>query len=211
MRPGSARLPELALRMLVAAALVIGAGRVLQVSLIRPLLPVFGATVVLLAPQFTVQSLEVIPAQAPVVRLRANLLEPVEYAGHTVYPIGWMSRAGQGGYQVELSLTGLLQYPALIVLIVLAWPAPWITFLIRLPLGLALAAGALLSEAPVTLVAELWGIVRDQADPGAPCYWMIASRFLMGGGGLLIAGLLACAAILLAQRLRQAPPVAAFA
>jgi hypothetical protein len=40
---------------------------------------------------------------------------------------------------------------------------------------------------------------------------MIASRFLMGGGGLLIAGLLGATAVILAQRLRRAPSAAAFA
>jgi hypothetical protein len=191
--------------------LLIAAGRLVQSVLIRPLLPVFGATVVLLAPEFTIQSVDLVPDRPPVVRLRANLLEPVEFAGHTVLPFGWLGTGPQGGYQVALSLTGLLQYPTLVLLIVLAWPADARMFAIRLLLGVPMAAAVLLTEAPVTIVAELWAVVRDQADPAAICYWMIASRFLMGGGGLLIAGLLGAAAVFLAQRLRQAPSAAAFA
>ncbi len=211
MRRGSPGLPELLLRVLAAGALLIGAGRLLQSALIRPLLPAFGATVVLLAPEFTLQSLELVPDRPAVVRLRANLLEPVDFAGHTVFPFGWPGTVPQGGYQVALSLTGLLQYPTMVLLLVLAWPADARTFAIRLLLGMPLAAAVLLTEAPLTLVAELWGMVRDQADPAATCYWMIASRFLMGGGGLLVAAFLGAAAIILAQRLRRAPPATAFA
>lgn len=208
MRRALPGLPELLLRVLVAGVLLIGVGRSLQSALIRPLLPAYAATVVLLAPDFTIQSLNLVAQRPAVLRLRANLLEPVEFAGHTVFPFGWLGTVPPGGYQVALSLTGLLQYPTLVLLIVLAWPADTRTFLIRLALGVAMAAAVLLTEAPVTMVAELWGAVRDQADPAAPCYWMIASRFLMGGGGLLIAGLLGAAAVMLARRLRQAPWVA---
>ena len=211
MRRGSPGVPELLLRLIVAGTLLIGAGRALQSTLIQPLLPMFGATVVLLAPEFTIQSLDLPPERPAVVRLRANLLQPVEFAGHTVFPFGWLGTVRQGGYQVALSLTGLLQYPTVVLLIVLAWPADLRTFLKRLLFGVPMAAALLLTEAPVTMVAELWGVVRDQADPAATCYWMVASRLLMGGGGLLLAGLLGAAAVILAQRLRQAPSVAAFA
>jgi hypothetical protein len=211
MRRGSPGLAKLLLRVLVAGALLIGAGRALQSVLVQPLLPAFGATVVLLAPEFTIQSLDLVPNRPAVVRLRANLLDPVEFAGKTVLPFGWLGTGPQGGYQVALSLTGLLQYPTVVLLIVLVWPADARTFAIRLLLGASMAAAVLLTEAPVTMVAELWSAVRDQADPAATCYWMIASRFLMGGGGLLIAGLLGATAVILAQRLRRAPSAAAFA
>jgi hypothetical protein len=211
MRRGSPGLAKLLLRVLVAGALLIGAGRALQSVLVQPLLPAFGATVVLLAPEFTIQSLDLVPNRPAVVRLRANLLDPVEFAGKTVLPFGWLGTGPQGGYQVALSLTGLLQYPTVVLLIVLVWPADARTFAIRLLLGASMAAAVLLTEAPVTMVAELWSAVRDQADPAAACYWMIASRFLMGGGGLLIAGLLGATAVILAQRLRRAPSAAAFA
>jgi hypothetical protein len=210
MRRGLPRLPELLVRLLVAGVLLIGAGRLLQSTLIRPLLPAFSATVVLLAPEFTMQSLDLVSDRPPVVRLRANLLEPVEFAGHTVYPFGWLG-SRPGGYQVSLSLTGLLQYPTVVLLIVLAWPASVRTLGIRILVGVPMAAAVLLTEAPVTMVAELWGVVRDQADPAATCYWMVASRFLMGGGGLLIAGILGAAAVILAQRMRHTTASPAFA
>jgi hypothetical protein len=201
MRRGQPRLSELTLRLLGAGVLLVIAAHGLQFTLIRPLLPVFGATVEVLAPQFTLQSLDLIQGQSPIVRLRANLLEPVEYAGHTVFPFGWLGRVPQGGYQVSQSLTGLLQYPTLALLIVLAWPASGLMVLLtRLAIGLSMAAVVLLCEAPMTMVAELWSLVRNQADPTATSYWMIWSRFLMGGGGLLIAGILGATAVIAAQR-----------
>src|SRR5580698_7047869 len=117
------RLPELAVRLMGVGVLLVIAAHWLQFVLVRPMLPVFGGTVELLAPQFTLESLDLTQAQPPTVRLRANLLEPVNFAGHTVFPLGWLGRLPQGGYQVSLSLTGLLQYPMLVMLIVLAWPA----------------------------------------------------------------------------------------
>jgi hypothetical protein len=201
------RLPELAVRLMGVGVLLVIAAHWLQFVLVRPMLPVFGGTVELLAPQFTLESLDLTQAQPPTVRLRANLLEPVNFAGHTVFPLGWLGRLPQGGYQVSLSLTGLLQYPMLVMLIVLAWPASGLPeLLLRVALGLSMAALVLLCEAPMTMVAELWSLVRDQADPAASCYWMICSRFLMGGGGLLIAGIVGAAAVIIAQRLLRDSP-----
>jgi hypothetical protein len=212
MHRGPPRLTELALRLVVVGVLLVAAARLLQTSLIRPLLPIYGATVTLLAPQFTLQSLDLVDSRPPTLRIRANLLQPVEFAGHTVVPVGWLGAGPQGGYEVSLSMTGLLQYPMLTLLILLAWPAMELKVLgIRLLLGIPMMALLLLTEAPTTIVAELWSVVRDQADPGAICYWMVWSRFLMGGGGLLIAGMLGAAAVVVAQRLRRAPAATDFA
>jgi hypothetical protein len=206
MRSRQPSLLELAIRVIGVGVPLLVAAHLLQFALVRPLLPVFGGMVELLVPQFTLEPVELIPAQSPRVRLRANLLEPVEFAGHTVFPFGWLGRVPEGGYEVALSLTGLLQYPILVLLIVLAWPASTLVVLIlRIALGLPLAALVLLCEAPMTMVAELWSLVRNQADPAATCYWMIWSRFLMGGGGLLIAGILGATAVIVAQRLLAAP------
>jgi hypothetical protein len=207
MRRRQPSLRELAIRLIGVGVLLFIAAHLLQFALIRPLLPVFGGAVELLAPQFTLEPVELIPAQSPTVRLRANLLEPVEFAGRTVFPFGWLGRVPQGGYEVSQSLTGLLQYPLLVMLIVLAWPAATLMILVlRVALGLPMAAFVLLCEAPMTMVAELWSLVRNQADPAATCYWMIWSRFLMGGGGLLIAGILGATAVIVAQRLLRASP-----
>jgi hypothetical protein len=207
MRHGPPRLSELAIRLAVVGVLLVAAARVLQTSLIRPLLPIYSATVTLLAPQFTLQSMDLVESRPPILRIRANLLQPVEFAGRTVVPVGWLGAGPQGGYEVSLSMTGLLQYPLLTLLILLAWPATDLNVLgIRVLLGIPLTALLLLTEAPTTIVAELWSVVRDQADPAATCYWMVWSRFLMGGGGLLIAGMLGAAAVVVAQRLRGLRP-----
>jgi hypothetical protein len=211
MRRGPPRLTELTIRLVVVGVLLVAAARLGQTPLIRPLLPIYGGTVTLLAPQFTLQSLDLVESRAPALRLRANLLEPVEFAGRTVVPVGWLGTGPQGGYQVSLAMTGLLQYPTLMLLILLAWPATDLKELgIRVLLGIPMAALLLLTEAPTTMVAELWSIVRDQADPRATCYWMVWSRFLMGGGGLLIAGMLGAAAVVVAQRQRSIDDPLAF-
>lgn len=212
MRHGPPRRVDLALRLILVAVVVVAAARLLQFQLIRPLVPAFDTLIGLLAPEFTLQSVDLIPGSAPAVRVRANLLEPVQFAGHTVVPVGWLQTGPPGGYQVSLSLTGLLQYPVLVIIILLGWPARDLQILaLRVLVGAPLVAAALMTEAPMTVVAELWSAIRDQADPAAPCFWMIWSRFLMGGGGLMIAGILSAVAILAAQRLRRAPATPAFA
>lgn len=201
MRRASPQPIELIARALLAAALVLGTLHLLQWQLLQRLLPAFDTGVRLLGEKFSVLQVALVGQPAPAVRFVANLAVPVQYAGHMVYPFGWNGGPG-GAYQVLLSLPGLLQYTALLLIIVLAWPATrWREYPLRLLLALPLVALLLLAEAPMTVVAELWSAVRNQADPAAFCGWMVWSRFLMGGGGLLIAGVLGTGTCVLARRL----------
>lgn len=194
------RPPELAARALLACVLVLAVLHAMQEALVAWLLPVLGQMVRLLGEKFTLTDVAVMPAADPVVQFLANLAVPVQYAGHMVYPFGW-NGLPRGGYRVVLQLSGLLQYTALLLVIVLSWPARRrAEYGLRLLLTLPLAALLLLGEAPLTVVAELWSAVRNQADPAAFCGWMVWSRFLMGGGGLLIAGCCGVAAIAVARR-----------
>ncbi|HTY49063.1 MAG TPA: hypothetical protein VMB48_05165 [Steroidobacteraceae bacterium] len=181
---------ELGLRLLLAGALVLGTLHALQRAIIEPLVPVFAAAVRVLDPDFTILSAGVAsdgPVQSVVIR--ANLALPARFAGRTVYPIGWFPGEPEGGIEVKLSLGGLLQYSGLLLIIALAWPARTAAeFALRLLLCLPCLALLLLAEAPFTVLGELWSAIRDYAAPGSFCGWVVWSRFLMGGGGLLIAG-----------------------
>ena len=189
-------LPELLARLLVVSALVIAPLLLWQQDIVQALLGIFSREVRLVAPQFTIDSAEV-TRQPPnaVVRFRANLSVPVEYAGQTINPFGW-NGTPPGGFEVSLSLSGLFDYPAMLLIVALAWPTRTAGELGLRLIFSAVAAGALvMMETPITVVAELCNSMRALYNPQGLCGWMVLSRFLMGGGGFALALLLATAAI----------------
>ncbi|HTY93530.1 MAG TPA: hypothetical protein VMC02_06565 [Steroidobacteraceae bacterium] len=200
------------MRLVIAGVIVLGMLYVAGRTLVGPLVPALAATVHVIDPDFTVLSASVGQHGAmQTVAFRADLAGPLELAGRTLYPLGWNTAQPQGWFQIDLSLGGLLQYSALLLIIVLGWPARKAReFALRLALCLPLAALLVFIAAPSTVIAELWKLLGDQFAPGEVSGWLVWSRFLMGGGGLAIAGILAAGVIVVAQR-RQATHRAGFA
>jgi hypothetical protein len=186
--PGLPSLPSLTLRVTLVCALVLIPLHVWRRPLIEPLLPAYATCIRLLAPEFSINSAEVMASDSSqVVRVRANLSAPLEYAGQTLIPFGW-NGVPQGGFQVILTLGGLLEYSAAFLIVILAWPSGNVReFLVRGALAIPALLVIVLAEAPLTVVAELWNALRDNFNPHGPCGWMVFSRFLMGGGGLVLA------------------------
>lgn len=209
-------LPELLARLLVTSAIVIAPLLLWQQNIVQPLLAIFSREVRLVAPQFTIDSAEV-TRQPPnqVVRFRANLSVPLEYAGQTINPFGW-NGTPRGGFEVSLSLSGLFDYPAMLLIVALAWPMRSARELgLRLIFSAVAVSALVMVETPVTVAAELCNSLRALFNPHGFCGWMVLSRFLMGGGGFALALLLATVAIVasrLPARLRgrqvvvSAPP-----
>jgi hypothetical protein len=193
---------ELCVRLLVAAVIVLVALHVLQRTIVEPLIPILAGAVHLIDPHFLVLSAAVgqhESVQSLVVR--ADLAAPMEYAGRTLYPLQWNTTQPAGWFQIELSLSGLLQYSGLLMILALAWPVHGLReFALRLALCLPVMAVLIIVEVPCTVVAELWSIVRDQFAPGQYSGWLVWSRFLMGGGGLLIGSTCAVLIVTVAGR-----------
>lgn len=61
---------------------------------------------------------------------------------------------------------------------------------VRLGLWAPLTIILFIIDTPFTVIAELWNALRNDFDSHGPCGWMVWSRFLMGGGGLVIAGMM---------------------
>jgi len=182
---------------LVASIAVLVLLHAFRRPIVEPMIPVFRAAVRLLATEFIINSAEIVrEGPKETLRFRANLSMPLKFAGQTLYPFGWRGVVPQGGYQVRVDLGGVLQYCALLLILVLAWPASHVKeFAIRLALSLPLTAILLLIDVPSTVAAELWGVLHREYDPGGFNGWMVWSRFLMGGGGLVIACLMGTLAI----------------
>jgi hypothetical protein len=198
-------LRRLALRFtLVAGVLLVIAGA-FAATIIEPLVPVLDDVVAAVSRDFTFLGTELDHGSGqPKIVFRANLSRVQLVGNRFVYPLGFGSQP-QGWYQVTLTTGGVLQHALLLLIIVLAWPATARELLLRCLLAVPLAALLLWQHVAVTVLAELWFVVREEPAPGE--FWPLLawSRFLMGGGGLAIALALAILAIVLAQRLARRP------
>lgn len=178
---------ELAGRALLCTVLVLAVLQVCSRPLAQALLPGLRAVVPLLDPRFQLSEVRLARHGADeVVRFRGNLSRPLLVQGRIVSPFGW-NGTPPGGFQITYTLGGVLQYSAGLLIFTLAWPVSGRRELAR-RLALALPCIALLPLAivPLTVVAEFRHGLMSLVAPGPPGGLLIASRYLMGGGGWAI-------------------------
>jgi hypothetical protein len=195
---------SLAARVLLAALAVLGTAHFTQHRLTSALLPAFATAVWVLDDRFIIKEAVVVGnGVTESVRFRANLARPVVVGEHVIYPFGWNGRP-LGGIEVHLTTGGVLLYGSLMLIVVLAWPFRSAAELgTRIALCLVAASVLMLVDVPSTLLAELWhALPAERLDAAPGSGWMIWSRYLMGGGGLVLAMLLGATCIVLARRLR---------
>jgi hypothetical protein len=189
-------------RLAIASALVLWLSHTFERTFVQSMIPAFGAAILALDGNFTLLGIDISRDDGPneTLRIRANLAHPIKVAGRTLLPFGW-GPMPEGGFQLTLALGGVLQYCALMLIVVLAWPAmrAW-EFALRILIAAPLMAILLLIDVPFTVLAELWGAIHRNIDPQIFQPLMIWSRFLMGGGGLVLALLMAGIAIGLGAR-----------
>jgi hypothetical protein len=199
---------KLIARLLVVSALVLWVAHQYQRAIVEPLLPLVGATFTAVQDTFVLQSLDIAddgPNQS--LRLRANLAKPIDVNGRMFYPIGWGTNE-QGGYQITLTVGGAMEYSLMTLIVVLAWPfAHWQALLKRIVIALPLMLGLLLLNTTITFPAELWNPIHDEWVPDITWPLLVASKVLMGGGGLML-GLL-CGALAIAMSMRTAAALSA--
>jgi len=190
---------KLLLRLIVVGAGVLLLAHHYQRALLTPLLPLIQSTLTHVQDDFTIQSLDIVEnGPNEVLRLHANLARPTYISGRMFYPIGWQS-AAEGGYEIRLTVGGTIQYSLLILIVVLAWPAGhWRVALTRLLFALPL----MLLNTAITFPAELWNPIHEEWLSDITWPLLVASKMLMGGGGLIL-GLL-CGAGIIAATSRDA-------
>ena len=177
---------ELIARLLIAAALVFSLSQVFERALVTSLAPVLSHVIEALDGDFTILAADVNRGPGETLRFRANLTHPLEMRGRIFYPFGWGSKPA-GRFQVTVTAGSVLQYCALMLILVVAWPAARPReYGLRAAIGAPLFAVLLLMPVPITVLAELWNLIRAELDPGKLQPLMICSRFLMGGGGLAL-------------------------
>ncbi|HVW70347.1 MAG TPA: hypothetical protein VHB68_15325 [Steroidobacteraceae bacterium] len=200
-------LRELAPRVLLVGAAVIWLAHACQSTLLRPLLPAMSQILSRLDPDLKVLSV-VAGQEGPnrTVTFEVNLRHPVVIGGRTVYPYGWGAMPA-GSLEVNLDAAGLLEYAALSLIVVLAWPPRALReFLLRLALALPPSILLLLVPGPSTALSLVWGPFHQALASEAVWPSLAWSRFLSGGGGLALALVSAISSIGLAAR--TAPPEA---
>ncbi len=194
-RPGRA-LAQLA----VTGALVLWLGSRFAAPIVGWLAPAFSVTFEAMDHDFRALALGVGTGDRgrETLQLDADLAHPIEVAGQRLAPMG-----PGNSVRVDLTLGGVLQYPLMLIVLVLGWPAErareWAWRAALLLPGLVL----LLLPTPLTMSAELWFLVRDNYNPGAMSPLLYASRFLMGGGGLACAVVIGASIVLGSRRLAE--------
>ncbi len=198
---------ELLARLLIAGALVLWSAHLVERSLVQRMLPAFNRIIPLVDDEFTILTTDITQDGAnESIRFRLNLSRPIAVGGQTIYPFGW-GPIPPGGFQVAIVLGGVLQYCLLLAILIFAWPVKRLQeYGLRVAIAVPLLAVLLFIDVPFTVLAELWGVIHAQADPGALQPLMIWSRFLMGGGGLALGILFGGLAIAVAGRTMQLKP-----
>ena len=187
--------PLIARTALVSAVVLFGAYSMRR-ALVEPLLPLVAASMSWLDGNFQVLGVD-IAHNGPneVVRVKANLAHPVYVGTHQVKPFATVPRLA-GWYQINLPVAYIFAHCLLVLIIILAWPVsrPAI-YAIRMCAALPMMALLLLIDVPVTILAELWSPLHDDFQPFA--FWPLLawSRFMMGGGGFMIAAVMGIATL----------------
>ena len=198
--------PDFARRLLIATLIVCSVVHAARSCLMTAMLPGLRAAVKLVHPQFNVFGLDLTRETAPeALRLRANLIRPVQIAGRTIYPIAW-PHPERGGFEVKITLGAVLS-PAIALMITAAiWPLrSAVEGFTRVTMAIVLAWLVTIATALVTLHAELLYAAVHASVPFPATVSLsaatMASRLLMDGGGFAIAIGLALSAVALGSRL----------
>ena len=206
--------PDFARRLLIATLIVCSVIYAARSCLITTMLPGLREAVKLAHPQFVVFGLDVTDEPAPeALRLRANLIRPVQIAGRKIYPIAW-PHPDRGGFEVKITLGAVLS-PAIALLITAAiWPLQSaVEGFTRVTTAVVLAWLVTIGTALVTLHAELLHVAVHASAPYPASVSFsaatLASRLLMDGGGFAIAIGLALSAVALGSRLGAADAIRA--
>jgi hypothetical protein len=186
------RLPELLVRMLAAALLVLAMGMHFERAIVRSLLPALHSAVAWLGDDYAILDMAIARDGAnDTLQTRADFSHSFLINGHVVEPLN-----GRGWLQVNHTLGGILAYSELLLILLLAWPAAgFAEYAWRALLGVPLAGALVVLNVTSTTLAELWAALQQELAPASYSPLLAWSRFLMGGGGWVLALTLAALAI----------------
>ncbi len=187
---------ELAVRLLLAGALLVWLAHRFGREATEALLPLVGRTLVWLDDHYRILALAVDSQGADtVIRLRVTLARPLLVGGRVILT------DARGWAEVTTPVGHLLQPLLILSGILLAWPARRLReWPARLLLAAPVAALLVLLNTPFTLWGLLWDLHAHHYEPGRFSPLLAWLRLLDGGGRLLLGMLGAAAVIALAAR-----------
>src|SRR5271165_1017328 len=204
------RLLSLLTRFALTALALLWLTKVFSVDLVEQLLPAFRWEVSTLDDNLDIASLDLgRDGPSTIVRLRANLIRPIEIGGHTAYPVGWGSPF-KGGTEVRLNARGVLQASVIFLIVILSWPHRGIRELgIRALLAIPLIGLLIVIDAPLELLGNFQQAVARHANADVVRPLFMWDKLLEGGGNSMLALAFAAVAIVVAQSIcgRRGPQV----
>lgn len=179
---------ELFVRIAVVTAALLVLAQVFRRELVTVMIPTIRTLLDLISDDFTILGIGIGQSgTSEALQIRFNLARVVVINGRAAYPMGW-TPATAGWMQVSVTLGSITQHVLMLLIVVIAWPAATLReFNTRLIAALPMSATLLLIDVPVTILAEFWFPIRNELDQDG--FWPLLawSRFLMGGGGLMLA------------------------
>ncbi len=197
---------RLVLRAGVIATALMWSANHYAIAIIQPLVPGIQSGLALCTADFRILGTDIyLDRGIYSLRIRADLARPTVVGKRVLIPIS-SGNTIEGWMDIRLTLGGLLQYPLLLLIVVLAWPVSSLReMLTRLGISMPLVALLFAITAFVTIMAELWFPLHAQFAPGEHWLLLTFSRFMMGGGGQAIALTIGVIAIGVATRVSRLP------
>lgn len=194
---------HIALRLVLATALVLTAAYFFSRDAVRLLMPMLESALSSVASDYKILRFDFFDERnntsiGAIVRLEHTLV----LDGRAIVP------DGQSVMGVAATIGTVLQPVCVAMVLALAWPAHWREMLLRLLIIAPLLTAVLLVDTPLSMAAWLWDVQLRMHEPGraSPLVWW--NTFLNGGGRLALGLIAAALSIALARRLAHPPTLA---
>lgn len=194
---------QLALRVLIATALVLAVAKTSSRDIVAWLAPGLTAALVWVADDFKVLRVEFVKDRNDTaLAALAVLKRTVFLGGRAIVP------DGVSPIVVSATVGTILQSALVALVLVLAWPAGLVEWLLRLAIAAVPMAVIVFIDTPLSMASWLWNSQVMSYEPGRFSALVAWNTFLNGGGRLalgLVAGALAIAlARALTERIHRA-------
>ena len=171
-----------AFRLIVVTAILLSLGEVFGASLVSPILPLIGWEIETIDDSFRVDGINVVSKRNnSVIQLKAAQIRPMIIGDHVLQP-------KPGRFFEPNILVGSVLQPIIVLLtILLSWQAKsYLVILLRLLLGVPVAAFLVATNTPLAFVGAMWDFRELVAnlEPHTLVYW---NDFLQTGGPLVMA------------------------
>ncbi len=171
-----------AFRLIVVAAILLSLGEIFGASLVTPILPTIAWEIETIDDSFRVDGINVVNKKNnTVIQLKAAQIRPMIIGAHVLQP-----KPGRF-FEPNVLVGSVLQPITVLLTILLSWQAKTnLVILLRLLLGVPVAAFLVATNSPLAFVGAMWDFREyvPNLEPHTLVYW---NDFLQTGGPLVLA------------------------